>query len=171
MGRVTRFQVMATLQAARARALGLEPEEAKSWGLNRALFYAAAKRGWANARALGAKRPIIGEFEQARRHGDEVFYLGNEKAFVDPGRDLRFKFGDEVQHAEDFDRQVIRRFDNWQEAWSEAVGIIRSADPRDLESQSRFFNRVYKPRRDELSKKWSRLGAVMANARVQKRAA
>lgn len=42
--RVSRFQVMAVLQAARASVLGLDLEEAKSWGLNRAMFYAAAKR-------------------------------------------------------------------------------------------------------------------------------
>ena len=40
--RISRFQIMAILQAARAQELGLRVEEAKSWGLNRALFYAAA---------------------------------------------------------------------------------------------------------------------------------
>jgi len=39
-----RLQVMATLQAARAFLLGLPLESAKSWGLNRAIFYAEAKR-------------------------------------------------------------------------------------------------------------------------------
>ena len=37
---------MATLQAARAKELGLPIMAAKSWGLNRAIFYAAAKRGF-----------------------------------------------------------------------------------------------------------------------------
>ena len=41
-----RFQVMATLQAARAYVLGLPVASAKSFGLNRAIFYAAAKRGF-----------------------------------------------------------------------------------------------------------------------------
>ena len=35
---VGRFQVMAILQAARARELGLPESRAKSWGLNRAIF-------------------------------------------------------------------------------------------------------------------------------------
>jgi hypothetical protein len=39
---VGRFQVMATLQAARAKTLGLPMGSAKSWGLNRAIYYAAA---------------------------------------------------------------------------------------------------------------------------------
>ena len=43
---VGRFQVMAVLQAARALVLGLPESQAKSWGLNRAIFYAAAKRGF-----------------------------------------------------------------------------------------------------------------------------
>lgn len=46
MPKIGRFQVMATLQAARAYALGLSLEEAKSFGLNRAIFYAAAKKGF-----------------------------------------------------------------------------------------------------------------------------
>jgi hypothetical protein len=40
---VGRFQVMALLQAARAKALGYPLDEAESFGLNRAIFYAAAK--------------------------------------------------------------------------------------------------------------------------------
>ncbi len=40
-----RFQVMATLQAARAFLLGLILELAKSRGLNRVIFCAVAKRG------------------------------------------------------------------------------------------------------------------------------
>ncbi len=43
---VGRFQVMALLQAARATALEYPLDEAESFGLNRAIFYAAAKRGF-----------------------------------------------------------------------------------------------------------------------------
>jgi hypothetical protein len=43
---VGRFQVMALLQAARAKVLGYPLDEAQSFGLNRAIFYAAAKRGF-----------------------------------------------------------------------------------------------------------------------------
>src|SRR2546428_13099724 len=43
---INRFCVMATLQAARAYLLGLRMDEAYSWGLNRSIFYAAAKRGF-----------------------------------------------------------------------------------------------------------------------------
>jgi hypothetical protein len=154
---ITRFQVMAVLQAARARFFGLDSDEAKSWGLNRALFYAAAKSRWAEAKAIGARRPVIPEFELARQHHDLEYQLGGEKTYVcrGPRNGLRFRFGEKTQLPRDFDWQVKNRFANWAEAWAEAVAIIKSADPRDLESQSRFFNKVYKPRRDLLAAKWS----------------
>lgn len=159
---------MATLQAARARYFGLDSDEAKSWGLNRALFYAAAKTRWAEAKAMGVSRPVIPEFELARRHHDLEYSLGGEKAYVcrGPRAGLRFRFGEKTQLPRDFDYQVKNRFNNWAEAWAEAVDIIKHADPRDLESQSRFFNKIYKPRRDSLAAKWSALGEP-----TQKRAA
>lgn len=52
---IGRFQVMALLQAARAKVLGYSLDEAQSFGLNRAIFYAAAKRGFRGA--TSAKHP------------------------------------------------------------------------------------------------------------------
>jgi hypothetical protein len=159
---ITRFQVMAVLQAARARALGLSSEEAKSWGLNRALFYAAAKRGWERAREIGAKRAVITEFSASVERHDPVYVLGGEKAFRvrDTKKGLRFRFGSDVQTPEDFDWLVKRRFGrDWSEAWAEAVSIIRGSDRRDLDIQSRFYNTVYKPRRDLLVERWSTFGS------------
>jgi hypothetical protein len=156
--RITRFQVMAVLQAARAFHLGLDMNEAKSWGLNRALFYAAAKRGWERAKSLGTKRSVITEFQISRSLHDPVYVLGGEKAFRSRNytQGLRFKFGHEVQTPEDFDRQVKNRFGHdWELIWAEALSIIQSADRRDLDIQSRFFNNIYKPRRDELAMRWS----------------
>lgn len=72
---ITRFQVKALLQTARARKLGLNLKEAKSWGLNRALFYAAAKKGWQIAKAKGSHRPIIPEFESAQKLHEPVNIL------------------------------------------------------------------------------------------------
>jgi len=49
---------MALLQAARAHVLGLPLESAYSWGLNKAIFYAAAKRGFKGdgGRGIGEHR-------------------------------------------------------------------------------------------------------------------
>jgi hypothetical protein len=77
--KVGRFQVMATLQAARARELGLSETRAKSWGLNRAIFYAAAKRGFKHpARAPGK----IGAEQRPVAKAGKVYYLGNEMAYT-----------------------------------------------------------------------------------------
>ncbi len=57
---IGRFQVMALLQAARAHVLGYPLDEAKSFGLNRAIFYAAAKKGFKGR--TGARHP--GEYHR-----------------------------------------------------------------------------------------------------------
>ena len=161
VGRVGRFQVMATLQAARARALGLEEDEAKSWGLNRAVFYAAAKRGFRNSGSLPSRSHRAetgpGSSAQSEQRDDHEYVLGGEKTFLaaDRGPGLRFQFGDEQQSPRDFEWQVQRRFDDWDEAWSEALSLVKSADPDELNSQRRFYEHVYKPNRDKLAANWS----------------
>ena len=164
MGRVGRFQVMATLQAARAHTLGLDLDEAKSWGLNRAVFYAVAKRGFRNAGPPAGKPPLGRMTAEAKErepaeHADEEYSLGNEKAFLagDRRHGLRFKFGDEEQTPRDFDWQIQRRFGDWDAAWAEAMELVRQADPADLKSQRGFYEHVYKPRRDKLAARWSAL--------------
>jgi hypothetical protein len=158
--KIQRFHVMALLQAARAETLGLTEREAKSWGLNRAIFYAAAKRGWKRAKAVGAKRPVLVEYEESLKHHDPVYVLGGEKAFRarDLSRGLLFKFGGSVQTAADFDEKIKAAFGDWNQAWSEALAIVRSAERRDLDIQSRFFKRIYEPNRDRLSRRWDRAG-------------
>lgn len=158
---ISRFHVMAVLQSARAVALGLEIDEAKSWGLNRALFYAAAKQGWSRAKREGVRYPIISEFERSKKSHDPIYVLGGEKAFRtrDFSQGLRFRFGEKIQYPEDFDRQIKDKFGgDWITAWKEALQIIQRVNRRDLDIQSRFFNRVYVPNRDQLAEKWSTMG-------------
>lgn len=155
---VGRFQVMAVLQAARASCLGLSEDLSKSWGLNRAIFYAAAKRGFKTFRM---KRPVAGiprvEAERRFQPKEEVFQLGDEIAYqVKEGDALYFTIGGEAQTGDDFDRQIASRFaEKYQKAWNEALKIIRKHPRSILLSQNEFFQEVYKPVRDELSKKWS----------------
>jgi len=159
---VGRFQVMATLQAARAYALGLPLERAKSWGLNRAIFYAAAKRGF-----IGAKEKVHlkrGPDEISRKPIEErpdAYYLGDEMAYkVKRGRSTYFTIGGKAQMEEDFARQIESRFGKkFGAAWKEALGIIGQFDRGTLLSQSAFYEQVYRPRRDELASKWSELVA------------
>jgi len=148
---------MAILQAARAYILGLPEESAKSWGLNRAIFYAAAKRGFKG------KAPLTAEFRAAVAKPEEealdLYRLGDEMAFKEErsGR-LYFTIGGQMQTEEEFHRQVESRFEGaFEEAWREALEIVRGFDRKTLLSQRDFYSRVYKPRRDELAARWARL--------------
>jgi hypothetical protein len=156
-GRVTRFVVMAVLQAARAQYLGLPRDSAYSWGLNRAIFYAAAKRGFRGGNAPSGDASSATTDRTSRR---EPFRLGNEEAFRDPKSDPPlFTIGDSDQTVADFQRQIAARFGtdaHFQKAWEEAMRIVATYDRPTLESRRGFFDEVYKPRRDVLSEKWSR---------------
>jgi hypothetical protein len=156
---VGRFQVMAVLQAARAYILGLELPSAKSWGLNRAIFYAAAKRGFKGPKPL--KRSKSEVKKQPIADTSEAYHLGSEVAFKAPKEEgtLYFFIGGQVQTEAEFTRQIEARFRGaFDQAWEEALKYVQGFDKHILLSQTGFFNTVYKPRRDELSHKWSELG-------------
>jgi hypothetical protein len=154
-GRVTRFVVMAVLQAARAELLGLPHNAAVSWGLNRAIFYAAAKRGFKE----GPSKEGAEAGKPPEAPSRELYHLGEDEAYRDlNAKQLTFVIGDQSQTAKDFERQVESRFgtgDNFRAAWNEAVRIVGSYDRSTLESRQRFYEEVYKPRRDDLSDSWT----------------
>jgi hypothetical protein len=69
-----------------------------------------------------------------------------------------FLIGDDLQTPEDFKKQIEDRFKGkFEEAWKEAIEIVKSYDKGVLLSQRYFYEAVYKPRRDELAEKWSQL--------------
>ena len=162
---VGRFQVMAVLQAARARTLGLSLESAHSWGLNRAIFYAAAKRGFRGTKpssGVGASsRP-----KAAPRPAETEYHLGDDYAFLAEGatsKEPLFSFGGEPQTEGDFGRQVEARFGgSFKEVWEEALDYVQNFDRETLESRERFYSDIYKPKRDEFATKWTDLGAKNA---------
>jgi len=144
---------MTLLQAARAYILGLPLESAYSWGLNRAIFIAAAKRGFkGGSSGSGGDRKGRKSSKAA-----DVYYLGDDMAFkTEKGGVLRFTIGGKVQTKEDFERQVKLRFGRaFQPAWKEALTYVRSFDKEVLLSADSFFREVYRPRRDELAEKWT----------------
>jgi hypothetical protein len=157
---ISRFIVMAILQAARARKLGLPKNSAYSWGLNRAIFIAAAKQGFKGG-AGGAGEGSGKEGASAVSGSREPYRLGDDVAYRDTRRsDLYFTIGDETQTEEDFERQIERRFGDpkkFARAWHEAEEIVASADRATLESGREFYARVYKPRRDVLRQKWTEM--------------
>jgi len=162
--RVGRFQVMAVLQAARAHMCGLSLDESKSWGINRAIFYAVAKRGFRVAHRKPAPLKIsdaiaVTKYGRKRKAKEEVFQLGDEVVYrTKAGDNLYYTIGGEVQTPEDYDKQVALRFGGkHQEAWDEALEIIKKHQKSILLSQNEFFQQVYKPVRDELSEKWTEM--------------
>ena len=155
--KVGRFQVMAILQTARAKQLGLPLREAKSWGLNRAIFYAAAKRGF-KGKLIQSRRPEeISKKPVERRR--TAYFLGDEMAYSSKtGGELYFTIGETLQTESDYQRQIMKRFGPiYSRAWKEALQIIRQYPRETLLSQNTFFRDVYKPRRDELSVKWTKM--------------
>jgi hypothetical protein len=165
---VGRFQVMATLQAARAYVLGMSVASAKSWGLNRAIFYAAAKKGFFKPKPGPPKPPTFKiplglEKELAKiQKSFGITYLGDEMAYcVELGGEKMFTIGAEIQTPQAFKKNIEDRFGkSFSAAFKEAVAICKSYDQGVLKSQRYFYETVYKPRRDELAKKWSELALI-----------
>jgi hypothetical protein len=146
---IGRFQVMALLQAARYYLLTGDLEKAYSFGLNRAIFYAWAKRRGVPAAAsrprLSGAKPV----EEAKEGDRVVVYVGDEQAYVSPNG--WFTMGGVEQRPEDFKREVVRRIEEvmpFEEAWRLALEYVGSFDKRVLLSQSEFFEKVYLPVRD-----------------------
>lgn len=157
MPEVGRFQVMALLQAARYYLLRGDLDKAKSFGLNRAIFYAWAKRTKGKPhqrRAAGASAPSI------PRRAREVEELGDEGAYVN--EQGLFVIGDDVQRPEDYDREIVRRIERvvpYERAWKAALNYIRSFPTEVLLDQREFFEKVYLPVRDHFDELLRRFGA------------
>ncbi len=156
---VGRFQVMATLQAARALLLGLPEETAKSWGLNRAIFYAAAKRGFKEKPIPVTPRTWETIERTPVQETRDAYFLGDEMAYkAMEGERTYFTIGGELQTEEGFEAQIQSRFaGKFNEAWEEALRIVKSFNTRVLLSQKAFYEEVYRPRRDELAAKWTEM--------------
>ena len=152
--KINRFTVMAVLQAARARRLGLSQESAFSWGLNRAIFYAAAKKGFRGGAPTG--QPGEGA---PPKEAENTFFLGRDMAYRDPASPrLVFTIGGENQTEDQFRRKIASRFgseEHFLSAWNEALGIIGEFDEEILGSGPGFYSDVYKPRRDALVAEWA----------------
>jgi hypothetical protein len=146
---------MSLLQAARAYTLGLPLESAYSWGLNRATFIAAAKRGFKG----GAGSGTGGSEHKGNSQTKDTYFLGggDDMAYkIEKDGVLLFTFGGKVQTREEFDKRVRARFgDEFPEAWKEALAYVKRFDRDTLLSADDFFRDVYRPVRDEWVDRWS----------------
>ncbi|MFL5814090.1 MAG: hypothetical protein ACJ763_10980 [Bdellovibrionia bacterium] len=155
---MSEFYVHAVLQAARAQSLGLDMDSAKSWALNRAIFYEAAKKGYIHRgrRKASPGNSSSGSAPKKRQNFGQLYSLGNEKAYAVETQDggVRFVIGGQVQSPDAFDKQIRRRFRDWKLVWSEAMELMDQAGPAVLKSASRFHAQVYKRWRDLLRTRW-----------------
>jgi hypothetical protein len=85
--------------------------------------------------------------------------LGDEGAYyVEMDGKKRYVMGEEILGPDDFRRQVAERFGQaFPQAWQQAVQIVEQTDRATLASRRKFYEEIYKPRRDELAKAWSAL--------------
>lgn len=144
---IGRFEVMALLQAARYYLLTGDIDKAKSFGLNRAIFYAWAKKH------VRAKPPTLkGGIEGVKTctgGGRDIVYVGDEGAYI--SRNGYFIIGDEEQKPVDYDRQIARRISSvipYEKAWEAAIEYLKSIPKTVLLNQQKFFSRAYEPVRD-----------------------
>ncbi len=143
-----RFPVMALLQAARYYLMTGDLEKAKSFGLNRAIFYAWLKYYY----NPGKIRRPRGFSEEELKRIEKLKPLGvlKDKAPVSPRG--WFMMGGVEQRPEDFDRQVARRFEEagipFQVAWEKALAYVSKFPEHVLKDPNLFFRYVYEPVRD-----------------------
>jgi hypothetical protein len=144
---------MSLLQAARAYLLGLSLESAYSWGLNRAIFIAAAKKGFKGGSQPGRKDGGA----KGTSKKESIYTIGDDFAFkTEKGGVLLFTIGGKVQTKEEFEKRVRARFGGaFPAAWKEAVHYVRGFDRDVLLSSGEFFSEVYKPVRDEWAERWT----------------
>lgn len=146
--RIGRFEVMAILQAARYYVLTGDLEKAFSFGLNRAIFYAWAKHYGKGVRSFASERFVKG-VERGEEDGKPVVYIGDEKAFLGPSG--YFMMGDKEQTPKDFERNVVSKVEAvvpFEKVWKAAVEYVKRFSRETLLSQQAFFEKVYKPVRD-----------------------
>jgi len=143
---IGRFEVMALLQAARYYLLTGDIEKAKSFGLNRAIFYAWAKK---HLKAKPPPKTVVDGVKTYIGDREGIEYVGDEGAYI--SKNGYFKIGDEEQKPIDYDRQVARRISltvPYEKAWEAALEYLRGIPKTILLSQQKFFSRVYEPVRD-----------------------
>ena len=142
-----RFQVMGLLQAVRYYLVTGNLERAKSFGLNRAIFYAWAKRRGrvVPARPTTGTKAAVAQIEERK-----VEQLGDERAFVSPRG--WFIIGNAEQKPSDYDRQIAKRIEataiSHEAAWTAAIEYLKTFPKETLLDQQKFYREAYRPIRD-----------------------
>ncbi len=151
---IGRFQVMALLQAARYYVLSKDLNKAKSFGLNRAIFYAWAKYhgphtyAWKRAKIEELiRRPTLDELRGKCPEGF-VEVLGE---CIQVGPNGYYKIGGQEQTPRDFDVEIlnkVKRIANPDKVWEIAIKYVSQFPDWVLRNPQRFYKLVYEPIRD-----------------------
>ncbi len=151
---VGRFQVMALLQAARYYVIHKDHVKAKSFGLNRAIFYAWAKH-YGPRRKLPsttkieeALRKLKAQKEKSKCPEGYVEVLGE---CIETSKSGYFMIGGVEQKPSDYDREVMRRIAKVispKDAWEKAVEYVKQFPKEVLMDPQKFYRLVYEPVRD-----------------------
>ena len=150
-GKIGRFQVMALLQAARYYLLKGDLDKAKSFGLNRAIFYAWAK--YHKPRYGVSKRTFMKQLLGMDNKKQPHEVIGGELAFLSPNG--WFMIGDQEQRPEDYDKQVAEKINSiidYETAWRAALEYLKRFPKITIEDQRKFYEKVYVPVRDSFEK-------------------
>lgn len=156
---IGRFQVMALLQAARHYLLKGDLDKSKSFGLNRAIFYAWAKYYGSSKWPMRIMR-VMEELRKKTIKGEEISecpqgfirVLGECVAIGPRGY---YMIGEQEQLPIDFDKQVnkkIRLIIDPEIAWKKALEYVSKFPRSILEDPRKFYKYVYEPVRDTFIK-------------------
>lgn len=161
---IDRFNVMALLQAARYYLLTGDIEKAKSFGLNRAIFYAYLKY-YGRFKAYGKRKEGVKEIEQTATGfeglASEAKAKESSKSLpvedgVEMSSDGFFMIGGKVQTPDEFDRNVVRKVEvvaPFDIVWEAALKYVSRFPRHILADPQKFYKHVYEPVRDGFMKK------------------
>ncbi len=150
-GTIGRFQVMGIVQAARYYVLYGDINKAKSFGLNRAIFYAWAKYYGRSYSPKSTYSKVPSEFRKDR----VLANIAGEQVFQDVEKGY-YIIGDKVQTPDDYDREIKDKISSvipYDDAWNATVKYVSSFPKEVLENQRQFFEKVYLPIRDKFIEK------------------
>jgi hypothetical protein len=147
---VGRFEVMALLQTARYYLLTRDIEQAKSFGLNRAIFYAWIKYNRPQYRSLPYHSAI--SVHKVKEIGSSN--TSKSLKVVEDEVEVRgkyFIFGDQVQKPEDFEKTIARKIDMvlpFELVWYLTLRYVSNFSLDILRDPNKFYKHVYEPVRD-----------------------
>jgi hypothetical protein len=163
---IGRFQAMALLQAARYYILHGDLDKAKSFGLNRAVFYAWAKYyGSRYPRRLSRveeelRKNLLKGVKPSKCPEGYTEVLGE---CVQVSQRGYYMMGDVEQTPYDYDQQVtykIKRLIDPGKAWKMALEYVSRFPEWVLKDPIKFYKYVYEPIRDTFFEKLLREGRV-----------